>query len=61
MLVSKVALLILCANCRQNEGDTRASESTKVDIDEDLNDGSNNGATTLESHIRQVATTLTHV
>ena len=31
-------------NCLQNEGDTRASESTNVGTDEDLNDGSNNGA-----------------
>ena len=37
------------SDCRQNEGDTRASESTNVGTDEYLNDGSNNGATTLES------------
>ena len=47
-------------NCRQNEGDTSASESTNVGTDEDLNDGSNNGATTLESYVRQVATTLSY-
>ena len=47
-------------DCRQNEGDSRASESTNVGTDEYLNDGSNNGASTLESYVRQVATTLSY-
>ena len=31
-------------NCRQNEDDTKANESTDVGTDEDLDGGSNNGA-----------------
>ena len=45
-------------NCRQNEGDTRASERTNVGSDEDLNDGSNNGATTLECLTREQQSNL---